>query len=113
MSKIIQLFKDKGLTCFTTDRFNLDSFFFEPYQDEGQEFEPNKVFETENRAGKLIDIELLTNNSNFSYFLDGSRYTYKVADMFIVDIKYHSYVQKQEKIILEIKKTIFILIFCF
>ncbi|MBB6215107.1 hypothetical protein HNQ80_001196 [Anaerosolibacter carboniphilus] len=89
MKKILNLFRNKGFVCYTTDRYNLDNVHFEPYQDEGEEFDKNKIFETDNKSGKFIKINNMnTSTSLFKFFLDGSRYTYKIAEMETADGKF-------------------------
>ena len=46
------------------------------------------MFETDNKTGKIIKLNVLTNTSNFSYFLDGSRLTYKLGDIETTDHKF-------------------------
>lgn len=81
MKKILEVLKDMNLTVFQSNRFNLDNFYFDPYEDEGEKFERSKIFEKENHAGKIVNINSRSKNSNFSFFLDGSRITYKIGDI--------------------------------
>lgn len=88
MKKILNIIREKGYKCHQSERFNLDNFYFDPYQDEGTIFTKDSVFETENKSGKFVDIPSNVNNSLFKYFLDGSRYTYKLGDMETADGKF-------------------------
>lgn len=84
-SGILEIIQDKGLSCHQINRFNLDNVNFEPYEDEGGEFSSNVIFETSNRHKTFVDIKVNTRFTLFKYFLDGSRYTYKIADMETTD----------------------------
>ncbi len=88
MNKILNLLSAKGIKCFKTERFNLDHKFLEKYEDEGEVFDTNIVFENEHKSGQFIKIDREFKDSFFRYFLDGSRYTYKIADMETTDGKY-------------------------
>jgi hypothetical protein len=37
--------RDMDLTVYQSERFNLDNFHFDPFQDEGEEFERSRFFE--------------------------------------------------------------------
>ena len=80
MGKILEVLREKGITCYQSERYNLDSFYFDNYQDEGELFEKTGIFEDENKQGKIIKVEPKTNTSLFKYFLDGSRRTYRIAE---------------------------------
>lgn len=86
--KILDFIRAKNLTCHQIDRFSLDSIHFEPYQDEGEEFSKGIIFESQNKEGRFINIKPIMDVSFFKYFLDGSRYTYKIADMETPNDKY-------------------------
>ena len=88
MKKILNVLRDLDLTVYQSERFNLDNFHFDPFQDEGEEFERSKIFEKDNKFGKFVKIKSVTNTSNFSYFLDGSRLTYKIGDIETTDHKF-------------------------
>lgn len=85
MGKILEVLREKGITCYQSERYNLDSFYFDNYQDEGELFEKTGIFEDENKQGKIIKVEPKTNTSLFKYFLDGSRRTYRIAEAEIGD----------------------------
>lgn len=80
MNKLLNILKEKGITFYQSEKYNMDSFYFETYQDEGVLFEKAGVFETDNSQGKSVRIESTIKSSHFKYFLDGSRKTYKIAD---------------------------------
>ncbi len=92
MGEIIRVIEEhSGGTCYQTERLTLDHVKLPEYQDEGENFNPNKVFETNNRKGDniLFDIDsLVSSPSLFKYFLDGSRRTYKVTDFGSTDGKF-------------------------
>lgn len=85
MRKILEVLREKGITYYQSERYNLDSFYFDNYQDEGELFEKSGIFEDENKQGKVIKVEPKTNTSLFKYFLDGSRRTYRIAEAEIGD----------------------------
>jgi hypothetical protein len=37
LGKALDVLKEKGITFYQSERFNLDTFYFENYQDEGNE----------------------------------------------------------------------------
>jgi len=80
MGKILDVLKEKGITYYPSERFNLDSFYFDTYQDEGELFEKIGIFEDNNKRGEIVKIEPRINTSLVKYFLDGSRRTYKIAE---------------------------------
>jgi len=75
--KIFEVFKDLNFHIYQRERFNLDSLLYESFQDSGEEFERNRIFETDNKGGKFVRISEIIKTSNFQYFLDGSRLTLK------------------------------------
>jgi hypothetical protein len=85
LGKILDVLRGKGITYYQSERYNLDSFYFDNYQDEGELFEKTEIFEDGNRQGKIIKVEPKTNTSLFKYFLDGSRRTYRIAEAEIGD----------------------------
>lgn len=92
MGKIIQVIEEhSGGTCYQTERLTLDDIMLPEYQDEGEIFNKRKVFETDNRAGEKIPLDINSSGkfpSLFTYFLDGSRRTYKVVDFGSTDGKF-------------------------
>lgn len=78
MGKILDVLKQKGITFYQSERFNLDSFYYESYQDEGELFEKTVIFEDGNKD--LRKVKIPTKTSLFKYFLDGSRRTYRIAE---------------------------------
>lgn len=81
--------KHSGGKCFYSDRYSLDNLIPPEYQDKEEEFKTDKVFETDNSSGKNRHLEYNeTASSLFSFFLDGSRRTYKIADFASSDNKY-------------------------
>lgn len=80
MGKILDALREKGIIFYQSERYNLDSFYFDSYQDEGELFEKAGIFEEGNKRGRIIKVEPKTSTSLFKYFLDGSRRTYRVAE---------------------------------
>ena len=85
MGRILNVLREKGITYYQSERYNLDSFYFDTYQDEGELFSKTGIFEDENKKGKTIKLEPRTSTSLFKYFLDGSRRTYRIAEAEISD----------------------------
>lgn len=84
--KIIE--KHSGGKCFYVNRCCLDHIQFNEYQDNDEEFKPDRIFETDNN-GKNIILDISQSNfSLFKYFLDGSRRTYRIADFATTDNKF-------------------------
>ena len=90
MGKILQRIEElSGGTCFQTERYTLDHFVHPEYQDKDEEFHRDKVFETDNPKKRKIQLHLDGATSPlFSYFLDGSRRTYKIVDFGSTDGKF-------------------------
>ncbi|MBC2579164.1 hypothetical protein [Clostridium sp. DJ247] len=88
MDHILDILKEKGIRCYQTDRFNLDHTLLEPYQDDKQEFQFIKPHETKRTKDIFVNIEDRGYFNLFKYFLDGSRYTYKIAEMETGDNEY-------------------------
>lgn len=93
---IIKIFKDKNIKCYKTDRFNLDNELMEPYQDDTGEYNLIRPYEINSKNNEFFkDIPQKGFISLFQYFLDGSRYTYKIADMETSDGEYMPIVAAQ------------------
>lgn len=86
---IINKLKSLNIKCYKTDRFNLDNELMEPYQDDTGVYNIITPHESDRRNKEFfIDIPQRGYYSLFKYFLDGSRYTYKIADMQTADGEY-------------------------
>jgi hypothetical protein len=90
MGQILKIIEQhSGGKCFYSDRYTLDHLIPPEYQDKDEEFKGDKVFETDNYTGKNRLLEYNESTSSlFSYFLDGTRRTYKIADFASRDNKY-------------------------
>jgi len=90
LGEILQIIeKFSGGKCYQTERFNLDHFVPPEYQDEKEVFNNDRIFETDNKARKNIQIDIEDSvDSLLKYFLDGSRRTYKIADFGSTDGKF-------------------------
>jgi hypothetical protein len=81
MTVLQKLLKDKGITLFQQDRMNLDSYYFEPFQDLEIQYDISQFFETNPpKQKKLVPIPD-NKYTLFRYFMDGSRKTYKIGDV--------------------------------
>ncbi|MCP4401555.1 MAG: hypothetical protein GY801_30185, partial [bacterium] len=59
------------------------------YQDKDEVFNSAKIFETDNKQGINLQLEIGGSvTSLFTYFLDGSRRTYKIVDFGSTDGKF-------------------------
>ncbi|OOP73188.1 hypothetical protein [Clostridium beijerinckii] len=85
---IINKLQSLNIKCYKTDRFNLDNELMEPYQDDTGVYNIIKSHESNKNKEFFIDIPQIGYYSLFKYFLDGSRYTYKIADMETADGEY-------------------------
>ncbi|MCD2345859.1 hypothetical protein [Clostridium guangxiense] len=85
---IIDKLQSLNIKCYRTDRFNLDNELMEPYQDDTGIYNVIKPYESNGNKNFFIDIPQRGYYSLFKYFLDGSRYTYKIADMETADGEY-------------------------
>ncbi len=86
MSTLSDLFGKCNITLYHNESLDLDHYYQEPYQDEGDEIkEMGAPFETD-QSRKKRSLDLANEDrtySLFSYFMDGSRRTYKIGDMVI------------------------------
>lgn len=84
MNHILSILQKEGLKCLRCDQINLDYERFTEYKD-SDEHPADHVFERPkpiafNRPVMEIDKQI---DSIFGYFLDGSRRTYKIADVIV------------------------------
>jgi len=84
MPTLEEIFNKCRIGLYQNESLDLDHFYPEPYQDEGDEIkEIREPFETcKDRKIRSIDLDSEDrNHSGFSYFMDGSRRTYKIGDV--------------------------------
>lgn len=83
MPTLNKIFDKCGVALYQNESLDLDHYYPEPYQDEGDEIKViGKPFETD-ESKKIRKYDLFVedrNFSNFSFFMDGSRRTYKIGD---------------------------------
>lgn len=86
MATLKNIFDKCGVALYQNESLDLDHYYQEPYQDEGDEIKAiGKPFET-NGPNKIRKYDLFAEDrtlSNFSFFMDGSRRTYKIGDIVI------------------------------
>ena len=86
MPTLNKIFDKCGVVLYQNESLDLDHYYPEPYQDEGDEIKViGKPFETD-ESKKIRKYDLFVedrNFSNFSFFMDGSRRTYKIGDIVI------------------------------
>lgn len=84
MVTLSEIFAKRNITLYHNESLDLDHYYQEPYQDEGDEIkEMSTPFETD-RSKKKRSIDLANEDraySGFSFFMDGSRRTYKIGDI--------------------------------
>ena len=84
MPTLSEIFDKRKIMLYHNESLDLDHYYQEPYQDEGDEIkEMGEPFETD-KSKKKRKIDLILEDrtySGFSYFMDGSRRTYKIGDM--------------------------------
>lgn len=84
MATLSEIFDKRKITLYHNESLDLDHYYQEPYQDEGDEIKEMGVpFETD-QSKKKRSLDLANEDrtySLFSYFMDGSRRTYKIGDM--------------------------------
>ena len=99
MSTLQSLFTKMGVVLFQNESYNLDVYYQEPYQDDEPDstdtYEMATLFET-NQSKKKRKLEYEhDNHSNYSYFMDGTRKTYKIGDIIIGKKKIYPVVAAQ------------------
>ncbi len=86
MATLSEIFAKRNLTLYQNENLDLDHYYQEPYQDEGDEIKEMDVpFETD-QSKKKRSIDFANEDrtySGFSFFMDGSRRTYKIGDIVI------------------------------
>ena len=86
MPTLNKIFDKCGVALYQNESLDLDHYYQEPYQDDGDEIKViGEPFETD-KSKKIRQYDLSTEDrtfSNFSFFMDGSRRTYKIGDVVI------------------------------
>lgn len=86
MATLKNIFDKCGVALYQNESLDLEHYYQEPYQDEGDEIKAiGKPFET-NDSNKIRKYDLFAEDrtfSNFSFFMVGSRRTYKIGDIVI------------------------------
>ena len=84
MPTLNSIFEKMNILLYHNESLDLDHYYQEPYQDENDEIkEMSEPFETDkSKKKRTIDLDNEDRTySGFSYFMDGSRRTYKIGDM--------------------------------
>ena len=84
MPTLNEIFDKRKIMLYQNESLDLDHYYQEPYQDEGDEIkEMGEPFETDkSKKKRAIDLSIEDRTySGFSFFMDGSRRTYKIGDM--------------------------------
>lgn len=84
MPTLSEIFDKRRILLYQNESLDLDHYYPEPYQDDGDEIkEMGKPFETDG-SKKIRTLDMVDEDrsySGFGYFMDGSRRTYKIGDM--------------------------------
>jgi hypothetical protein len=89
MPTLSEIFDKRKINLYQNESLDLDHYYQEPYQDNNDLtddlYDMGNTFETNgSRQKKHIDIEMDRRGvSNFAFFMDGSRRTYKIGDIVI------------------------------
>lgn len=86
MPTLSEIFDKRRIMLYHNESLDLDHYYQEPYQDEGDEIkEMGEPFETDkSKKRRVLDLSLEDRKySGFSFFMDGSRRTYKIGDMLL------------------------------
>ena len=98
MPTLSEIFDKRKILLYQNESLDLDHYYQEPYQDENDEIkEMGKPFETD-ESKKIRTLDLANEDrtySGFSYFMDGSRRTYKIGDMVLEGKKIYPVVVAQ------------------
>ena len=98
MPTLSEIFDKRKIVLYQNESLDLDNYYQEPYQDEGDEIKEMGVpFETD-QSKKKRSIDLANEDrtySGFSFFMDGSRRTYKIGDMVLEGKKFYPVVVAQ------------------
>lgn len=84
MPTLYEIFNKRKVMLYQNESLDLDHYYQEPYQDDGDEIkEMDEPFETDkSKKKRTLDLEYEDRSfSNFSYFMDGTRRTYKIGDI--------------------------------
>lgn len=98
MPTLNQIFERQKITLYQNESLDLDHYYQEPYQDEGEEIkEMGEPFETDkSKKRRKIDLSIENRSySGFAFFMDGSRRTYKIGDMVLEGKKIYPVVVAQ------------------
>lgn len=85
MSTLRDLFGKIGVPLYQNESFDLDRYYQEPYQDNEEDvqdqYDMKAPFETVPSKQKRKIIYPSVGESNFAFFMDGTRKTYKIGDI--------------------------------
>lgn len=84
MATLTRIFENCRIPLYHNESLDLDHYYQEPYQDEGDEIRDiDTPFETDttNKIRSYQKLDAAEIPSLFKYFMDGSRRTYKIGDI--------------------------------
>lgn len=99
MSTLKDMFWKMKIPLFQNESLDLDHYYQEPYQDSDDDnpdqYEMGDPFESITTKQKRKVPYVRDNMSNFCYFMDGSRRTYKIGDIVLNKTKIYPVVVAQ------------------
>lgn len=98
MATLSKIFEKCGVALYQNESLDLDHYYQEPFQDEGDEIKViGEPFETDkSKKKRRYELSLEDRSfSNFAFFMDGSRRTYKIGDIVIEGKKIYPVVVAQ------------------
>ena len=98
MPTLTDIFGKCKIVLYHNESLDLDHYYQEPYQDENDDIEMSDTPYETNVSKKIRHYNLLDwdhSFSNFSFFMDGSRRTYKIGDIVLSGKKIYPVVAAQ------------------
>ncbi len=78
---LLDVIKEMNYKCYSSYKHNIDHELFDTSDYVAEKFIRNKTFESDYKSIVIIPAKRKIATSCFGYYLDGSRYTYKVAEL--------------------------------
>ena len=89
MSSILRNYMNKRkITLFEHDKICLDNYYFEAFQSLDERYDNTRIYETDNKTQRKKINLINISDSIFTYFMDGSRKVYKIADIVTSESKF-------------------------
>lgn len=88
MSILRKYMNKRKILLFEQDKICLDNYFFEPFQSLEERYDTTRIYETDNKSKRRKLESVSVSDSIFTYFMDGSRKVYKIADIITQESKF-------------------------